>query len=162
LEKEFINIISAHQGVILKVCRMYCNDREDSEDLFQEIVLQLWRSYPAFRGDAKLSTWIYRIGLNMAITRLREQLRKPVTLPISMEHQNFTEMSSQRMDVEYGTELLAAIDTLNKFDKALLLLYLDEKSYKEIAEIIGLSESNVGVKINRIKRRLKEMIRVRT
>jgi RNA polymerase sigma-70 factor, ECF subfamily len=162
LEKEFINIISAHQGVILKVCRMYCNDREDSEDLFQEIVLQLWRSYPAFRGDAKLSTWIYRIGLNMAITRLRKQLRKPVTLPISMEHQNFTEMSSQRMDVEYGTELQAAIDTLNKFDKALLLLYLDEKSYKEIAEIIGLSESNVGVKINRIKRRLKEMIRVRT
>ena len=158
MEKEFIAIVSANQGLLLKVCRMYCNDHADSEDLFQEIVLQLWRSYPTFRGNAKVSTWIYRIGLNIAITRLRKNSRKPATQTLSIEHQNFIDRNDPRLDVEYGAELQAAIDSLNKFDKALLLLYLDDNSYKEIAEIIGISESNVGAKISRIKKKMKEII----
>ena len=158
MEKEFTNIISTHQGIIFKVCRMYCNDREDSEDLFQEIVLQLWRSYPAFNAQAKVSTWMYRIGLNTAITRLRKNNRKPLTQPLSIEHQNLKDPVPQRMDIEYGEELQTAINMLNKLDKALVMLYLDEKSYKEIAEIMGISESNVGVKINRIKKKLQEII----
>jgi RNA polymerase sigma-70 factor (ECF subfamily) len=158
LEKEFTNIISTHQGIILKVCRMYCNDRDDSEDLFQEIVLQLWRSYPAFKADAKVSTWMYRIGLNTAITRLRKNSRKPLTQSLSIEHQNLKDPLPQRIDIEYGEELQTAINMLNKLDKALVMLYLDEKNYKEIAEIIGISESNVGVKINRIKKKLQEII----
>ncbi len=158
MEKEFTNIISTHQGIILKVCRMYCNDRDDSEDLFQEIVLQLWRSYPAFKADAKVSTWMYRIGLNTAITRLRKNSRKPLTQSLSIEHQNLKDPLPQRIDIEYGEELQTAINMLNKLDKALVMLYLDEKNYKEIAEIIGISESNVGVKINRIKKKLQEII----
>jgi RNA polymerase sigma-70 factor (ECF subfamily) len=137
---------------------MYCNDRDDSEDLFQEIVLQLWRSYPAFKADAKVSTWMYRIGLNTAITRLRKNSRKPLTQSLSIEHQNLKDPLPQRIDIEYGEELQTAINMLNKLDKALVMLYLDEKNYKEIAEIIGISESNVGVKINRIKKKLQEII----
>ncbi len=159
MEKEFTDIISTHQGIILKVCRMYCNDHDDSEDLFQEIVLQLWRSYPAFKGDAKVSTWMYRIGLNTAITRLRKNSRKPLTQSLSIEHQNLRDTVPQRIDIEYREELQTAINMLNKLDKALVMLYLDEKSYKEIAEIIGISESNVGVKINRIKKKLQEIIK---
>jgi len=79
LEKDFLKNISDHQGIILKVCRMYCSDVEESEDLFQEIVLQLWRSYPKVKGEAKISTWIYRVGLNTAITSLRKGNRKVST-----------------------------------------------------------------------------------
>jgi len=158
LEKEFINIISANQPIILKVCRMYCADKDDREDLFQEIVLQLWRSYPSFKGEAKVSTWMYRIGLNTAITSLRRSSRKPLTQPLSVDHQNLKDPAAHRIDMEYGTELQTAINLLNKFDKALVMLYLDEKSYKEIAEIMAITESNVGVKINRIKKKLQEII----
>jgi RNA polymerase sigma-70 factor (ECF subfamily) len=159
LEKQFIQVITEHQGIILKVCRMYCSDREDSKDLFQEIVLQLWKSYPKFNGTAKISTWMYRLALNIAITRLRKNSRRPGTSPLGDQHLEFPDQKSQRIDIEYGHELQLAIDSLNKFDKALMLLYLDEKSYKEMAEIMELSETNVGVKIGRIKQKLKEKLK---
>ncbi len=158
LEKEFIKIISDHQGIILKICRMYCNERNDSEDLFQEIVLQLWRSYPKYNGTAKVSTWMYRIGLNTAITRLRKNSRRRDNYPLSDKDSEFPQSDSTRIDIEYDKELQAAIHTLNKFDKALVMLYLDEKSYKEMAEIMGITESNIGVKISRIKQKLKEIL----
>jgi len=122
---------------------MYCANKDDREDLFQEIVLQLWRSYPSFKGEAKVSTWMYR---------------KPLTRPLSVDHQNLKDTAEHRIDLEYATELQTAINLLNNFDKALVMLYLDEKSYKEIAEIMAITESNVGVKINRIKRKLQEII----
>ncbi|HCN83064.1 MAG TPA: RNA polymerase subunit sigma-70 [Sphingobacteriaceae bacterium] len=158
MEKEFIKIISEHQAIILKTCRMYCNDQLDSEDLFQEIILQLWRSYPKFNGASKVSTWMYRIGLNTAITRLRKNSRRRDTYPLSDKENEFPESDMKRIDLEYDRELQAAIDTLNKFDKALVMLYLDEKSYKDMAEIMGISESNIGVKINHIKQKLKTIL----
>ena len=159
MEKEFLKNISDHQGIILKVCRMYCSDVGESEDLFQEIVLQLWRSYPKFKGEAKISTWIYRVGLNTAITRLRKGNRKVSTREIKEADFNLPSLGNERVDIEYSHDLQLAIDALNKFDKAIMMLYLDEKSYQEMAEITGISETNIGVRINRIKKKLKEILK---
>jgi RNA polymerase sigma-70 factor (ECF subfamily) len=158
LEKEFIKIISEHQGIIFKVCRMYRDTESDSEDLFQEIVLQLWRSFPNYKGTAKVSTWMYRIGLNTAITRFRKNSKRQDIYRLSDTDYELAQSESKRIDIEYDRELQTAIDTLNKFDKALVLLYLDEKSYKEMAEIMGITESNIGVKISRIKQKLKAIL----
>jgi RNA polymerase sigma-70 factor, ECF subfamily len=158
LEEEFLQSVNEHQGIIIKVCRMYCADSTDAEDLFQEILLQLWKSWPTFHATSKVSTWIYRIGLNTAITRLRKNSRRPDLQALSFAQDAIGEIPSQRLDILFDQELQAAINELDKFDRALVMLYLEEKSYKEIGEIMGLSESNVGVKINRIKKQLKEKI----
>ncbi len=158
MEKEFIQLITEHQGIIHKVCRMYCRNPADAEDLFQEITLQLWRSYPVFNKYAKVSTWMYRLALNTAITRLRKSSIRASWQPLTSRNYNAAQPNEQRLDVEYDQELQKALNTLNKFDKALVLLYLDEKSYKEIAEIMGVTESNIGVKINRIKKKLKQLL----
>jgi RNA polymerase sigma-70 factor (ECF subfamily) len=158
LEKEFIKIITKNQAIILKTCRMYCNDKLDSEDLFQEIILQLWKSYPKFNGASKISTWMYRIGLNTAITRLRRSSKRRDTTPLSDKDLEFPESDLKRIDIEYDQALQLAITKLNRFDKALLMLYMDENSYSEMAEIMGISESNIGVKINRIKQKLKAIL----
>jgi RNA polymerase sigma-70 factor, ECF subfamily len=158
LEKAFLKDISEHQGIILKVCSMYTNDRDDSEDLFQEIVLQLWKSYSGFRGEAKVSTWMYRIALNTAITRLRKSKRRPDQHRMATENFNVAESAEDRLAIQMDAELQLAINSLNKFDRALMMLYLDEKSYSEMAEIMGITESNIGVKINRIKNKLKSIL----
>lgn len=137
---------------------MYCTERADGEDLFQEIVLQLWRAWPGFNRQSRVSTWLYRISLNTAITGFRRSRTRPVFSPLGIGNDNYAEPPPQRMDLQYAPELQQAISRLNKFDKSLLLLYLEDKSYSEIAEILGLSVSNVGVKINRIKKKLKEML----
>jgi RNA polymerase sigma-70 factor (ECF subfamily) len=158
LEKSFLRDIHEHQGIILKVCSMYCDDRDDSQDLFQEIVLQLWKSYSRFKGEAKVSTWMYRVALNTAITRLRKTKRRPDNQRLDKDDFNITEVANSRLDIQFNSELQQAIDMLNRFDRALMMLYLDEKSYSEIGEIMGISESNVGVKLNRIKNRLKSIL----
>jgi RNA polymerase sigma-70 factor (ECF subfamily) len=158
LEKAFLRHINDHQGIIVKVCRMYGSDPADSEDLFQEIVLQLWKSYPGFNGLSKVSTWMYRVALNTAITRLRKIKRRPDQHRMTKALDNTPVIDPKRLDVEYASQLQRAIDSLNKFDRALVILYLDEMSYREMAEIMGISESNIGVKINRIKNKLKTML----
>ena len=158
MEKEFLQVISQHQGILLKVCRLYGSSRDDAEDLFQEMVLQLWRSFPNFRHEAKVTTWLYRLALNTAITSLRRNSRKPQWQPLKLQHLNFSGPETERLDVEYDQELQQAINALNKLDKALVMLYLDEKTYRDMAEIMEMSEANVGVKINRIKKKLKEIL----
>jgi RNA polymerase sigma-70 factor (ECF subfamily) len=158
LEQEFLQSVKEHQGIILKICRLYCSENLDAEDLYQEILLQLWKSWPAYHGTAKVSTWMYQVGLNTAITWVRKNKRQPVYKAISLVPGSVKEMPTQRLDILFDQELQAALNGLDKIDKALIMLYLDEKSYKEIAEIMGLSENNVGVKINRIKKKLKEKI----
>jgi len=138
---------------------MYCDDRQDSEDLFQEIVLQLWKSYSGFKGESKVSTWMYRVALNTAITRLRKAKRRPDNQRIIHDNVNVADGGSDRLDLQYDAELQLAINMLNKFDRALMMLYLDEKNYSEISEIMGITESNVGVKINRIKSKLKSILK---
>lgn len=158
MEKEFIKIITDHQGLLLKVCRMYGNQHSDSEGLFQEIVLQLWKSYPRFNRESKITTWMYRVALNTAISSLRRIKRIPDSQQLSLDHHNLQENKEERIDIQYDQALQQAILALNKFDKALVLLYLDENSYLEMSEIMGISESNIGVKINRIKKKLKQIL----
>ncbi len=135
---------------------MYCSNMEDREDLFQDIVLQLWRSYPSFRGESKVTTWMYRVALNNAITRVRKESRA----------ERFSELGPEALQVplaEDGMEeemaaMYRAIRKLSQVDQALTLLYLEDCSYREMAEVLGISESHVGVKLNRIKGQLRTLV----
>ena len=154
--EDFLTTIHDNQKIILKVCMMYRDGREDQEDLFQEIVYQLWKSYPGFKGESKISTWIYRIALNTAIAIYR----KP-KLPVKY-YENFPESihpSGEKTGSENEEQLFWALRKLNDSEKAIISLYLDEFSYREIAEITGLNENNVGVRLNRIKNKLKEILK---
>jgi RNA polymerase sigma factor (sigma-70 family) len=154
-EKEFLILIESHKGILHKVTNAYCKEEADREDLVQEIILQLWKSYSNYNPEFKLSTWIYRISLNVAISYYRKNI--PTRNALALEGTVLQKANSIEYDEEPRlkmlNEFIAELDDLNK---ALMLLYLEEKSHKEISEIIGISESNVGTKISRIKQKLKE------
>jgi RNA polymerase sigma factor (sigma-70 family) len=137
---------------------MYCNSKEDKEDLFQDIVLQLWRAYPSFKGDAKVSTWMYRIAINNAITRLRKETKREKH--VSLDDEAFRVATEDNHINENAAAMYAAIKKLSEVEKALTMLYMDNCSYKEIAEITGLSESNIGFKLNKIKAKLKSLVTI--
>lgn len=158
MEEEFLKAIKEHQGIILKVCRMYCSHNTEAEDLFQEILLALWKAWQSFKSESKLSTWMYRIALNTSISRLRKSGNSIKFDELEATHLALPDTSTFRLDIIYDEELQTAISTLGTFDKAILMLYLDEKSYRDIAEVLGITESNVAVRINRIKKNLKEKI----
>ena len=154
-EIEFLQLLSANQGIIGKVCSIYCNHQEDYEDLFQEITYHAWKGYALFRGEAKFSTWLYRIALNTAISSLRKR-RPAIDFVEVLPDTIFT--GTNEID-EQKQQLIAAIKQLNEGERAIITLYLEEMSYQEIAEIIGISENNVGVKINRIKNKLHQILK---
>jgi RNA polymerase sigma-70 factor (ECF subfamily) len=155
MEQAFLIDIQNNQNIIYKVCNLYRDSREDQEDLFQEIVYQLWKSYPGFKGESKLSTWIYSIALNTAIAAYRKpkiDITYPEELP---DHVHYTtELNSS----ENEERLFRALRILSDAEKAVISLYLEDFSYQEIADIIGLTESNVGVRLSRIKSKLKERL----
>jgi RNA polymerase sigma factor (sigma-70 family) len=153
MEKIFLQTIKDHQNIIHKISRMYRNTPEDQQDLFQEIVFQLWRAFPGFRQESKVSTWIYRIALNTAIAVFRKSTVKislSDNLPELADHDN---SSSEQEELMYH-----ALRQLNDSEKAMISLYLEDYSYQEIAEITGISENYVGVKLNRIKEKLKSIL----
>ncbi|MBC7890667.1 MAG: RNA polymerase sigma factor [Sphingobacteriaceae bacterium] len=158
MEKEFILVLNRHPGILYKVCRVYCPDEEDRKDLFQEIVLQLWQAFPAFRREANPSTWMYRIALNTAISNFRKQTRKPLPTPFSHLPFPLSDFADETAQPDEITQLYAAIDQLSTIEKALVMLYLDEKSYEEMAVILGISKSNVGVKLNRVRSKLEKLV----
>lgn len=158
MEKQFIEIVNTHQGLILKICRMYASSTADVEDLYQEIVLQLWKAFPRFQQASSVSTWMYRVALNTAISGFRRQSRSLLQRPLGAEYGELPVIDMPRLEMQYGRQLQAAIQSLNKFDRSLMLLYLEEKTYQEMAEILGISVSNIGVKINRIKKQLKNIL----
>jgi RNA polymerase sigma factor (sigma-70 family) len=153
-EKEFITLLNQHQKIVHKVCNLYMDRHSDREDLFQEITLQAWKAYGNFRGDAKFSTWLYRVALNTAITFFRKEKRKPDIYS--------TDIVPDRTDDTYDPieeqvkAMYAAIGELSKIDKAIVMLYLEDYSYNEIGEMMGITANNVAVKMNRIKTKLKE------
>jgi RNA polymerase sigma factor (sigma-70 family) len=156
MQTAFLKIMEEHQGIIYKVCRMYRDSREDQEDLFQEIVLQLWKAYPGFRKESKLSTWMYRIALNTAIAAFRKNR-------IELE---FKERFPKEHTPSYAEEiseneerLFEAIRLLTAAERAIIALYLEDYSHSEIAEITGITENHVGVKISRIKTKLKTILK---
>ena len=157
-EKDtFLSVIEANKGIIYKIANSYCKDPEDRKDLFQEIVSQLWRSFDKYSDQYKYSTWIYRIALNVAISFFRkENRRKSVSSPLSESVFSLMDFDETK-EMESNLRLLQQfIQELKDLDKALMLLYLEEKSHSEIAEIIGITETNVATKIGRIKLLLKQ------
>ncbi|PIQ21564.1 MAG: RNA polymerase subunit sigma-70 [Cytophagales bacterium CG18_big_fil_WC_8_21_14_2_50_42_9] len=162
-EKEwFIGILKENKRILYKVIYSYCHSSEDRKDLEQEIVIQLWKSLKSYNKDFKLSTWIYKIALNVAISHYRRDFkRNKANTPYDGTIFQIAEEEDFAEERIVKTELLYKfINQLDEFNKAIIILYLEDKSYKEIAEIIGLTETNIGTKINRIKNRLKESISI--
>ena len=153
-----MHIIRKNQGIIHKVCNIYCDVEEDRNDLFQEIVAQLWKSYPTFRNESKVSTWMYRVGLNTAITYFKKSKRRPDNKQLSYE--NF-QVADETYDVETEEQikiLQRAVSQLTGVEKSIILLFLENKKYEEIAEITGITQNYVRVKMNRIKKKLKALM----
>lgn len=157
-KQEFVNLIEENQGIIFKVSKMYCDNEECRKDLFQDILLQLWRSFPTYSNQSKFTTWMYRVSLNTAITQFRKTKRNKVEtmedLPI-----NLSVDESQDSLNEKSQLVTKAISKLNLAEKSIIILYMDDYSYEEIAEISGISVSNVGVKINRTKIKLQKILK---
>ncbi len=158
LEHQFVTNLERHQNIVHKICRIYTNDQAAHNDLFQEITIQLWNAYPKFRGDAKFSTWMYRVALNTAITLYRKKKRGIQTIDYDSVHfriqaEEYDPASEQQLKLLYS-----AVKELNDIEKALVFLYLEDKNYKEISETMGISEVNARVKMNRIKTKLKNIL----
>ncbi|MGB0525209.1 MAG: RNA polymerase sigma factor [Flammeovirgaceae bacterium] len=154
MQEEFVRLIHEHQRIVHKICLLYRNTKEDQEDLYQEIVFQLWKSYPSFQKKSKFSSWMYRIALNTALATFRKKKAQVIFTDA------IPEMSNQCYPTTSNQEALLfwAIKKLKDTEKALVSLYLEDFSYQEMAEITGLSESNIGVKLNRIKKKLKKLL----
>ncbi|MGL1885441.1 MAG: sigma-70 family RNA polymerase sigma factor [Reichenbachiella sp.] len=161
-KKEFIDILKEHKAILYKITRSYCIDPDDRKDLEQEIVIQIWKSLENYNDNYKLSTWIYRIGLNVAISHLRKSGNRKKTLePIAELTFDLPEDSEEAEILSERTKILyEVINQLNPLNKALIMLYLDGKSHNEISDIIGISESNVGTKLGRIKSLLQHNIKL--
>lgn len=157
-EKQFINLINEHQRLIHKVCIMYESDREVRNDLFQEIVLQLWKSFPGFRGESKITTWMYRIALNTAISGYRKQTRKVKTEDLHDLHLNISEQYGTDDGEENVQRLHQAIRQLSEIERAMVMMALEEIPYEEIAETIGITQNNVRVRMNRIREKLRKLL----
>jgi RNA polymerase sigma-70 factor, ECF subfamily len=157
-EQKFINLINQHQGLIHKVCFMYEQDPDCRNDLFQEIVLQLWKSFHTFRGEAKITTWMYRIALNTAISGYRRQTRHVKTEDLHEMHFNISENSGADEREEDFQKLQAAIRQLSEIERAMIMMALEEVPYEEIAETIGITQNNVRVRMNRIREKLKKIM----
>jgi RNA polymerase sigma-70 factor, ECF subfamily len=156
-EKEFIELINQHQGLIHKVCIMYENDSDERNDLFQEIVFQLWKSYKTFRGEAKITTWMYRIALNTAISGFRKQSRNVKTEDLKELHFNISDHWADEREDELQ-RLQSAIRQLSEIERAMIMMALEEVPYEEIAETIGITQNNVRVRMNRIREKLKKIM----
>ena len=154
-KETFLRLLEEHKGIIIKICNAYCQAKDDKEDLSQEIVYNLWKAFANYTPDHKFSTWLYRVALNVAISYYRKEKRSLQYTPYDENLIVFSEEGNNK-ELEGNLLLLQQfIFELKEIDKSIMLLYLDDKSYHEIAEITGISETNVATKINRIKTNLK-------
>jgi RNA polymerase sigma factor (sigma-70 family) len=151
---QFGELLQQHRGIVFKVANSYCRNPADREDLAQEIATQLWRAFPSFDPARTFSTWMYRIALNVAISFVRNSnLRQRNNVPLDETHDIADPNSRDAEGDEQIRLLYAFIDRLDELNRALLLLYLDEYSYRDIAEVLGITETNVATKISRLKQR---------
>lgn len=158
LEHSFITELERNQNIVHKVCRIYTSNKDQHNDLFQEITIQLWKAYPKFRGDSKFSTWMYRVALNTAITLYRKSKRSVKTqdyetVLFKIKSEDYDDTEEEQLKIMYK-----AIKQLSDIEKALIFLYLEDKNYREIAQTIGITEVNARVKMNRIKTKLKKIL----
>ena len=155
-ELRFTQLIKDHEGIIYKISRAYCDRAEDQKDLYQDIVLQLWKGFDGFRGDSKASTWMYRVALNTAFTFLRKEKRKGHKVALSDIHivyEPHDPILENRIK-----EMYTQIRALSTVEKGIMLLLLEGKKYEEIAEVIGISRTAVGTRISRVKEKLKQKL----
>ncbi len=155
-EEAFTNLIKENEGIIFKISRVYCDTRENQKDLYQDIVFQLWKGFDRFRGDAKASTWMYRVALNTAFTFLRKEKRKGTAVEINNLHLKY-EPDDPILE-ERLAEMYAQIRQLSDVNKGIILLLLEGKKYEEIASITGFSRSKVATRISRIKEKLRTQL----
>lgn len=158
-EAEFVSLLEENQNIVHKICRLYTQSEAEHKDLFQEISIQLWRSFDRFEGKSKFTTWMYRVGLNTAITLYRKNKKRLDTNPLNDEISRIELDQYDPVVDEQLNWLYQTIEEFSEIDKALVLLYLDDKRYDEIAQTLGISDVNARVKMNRIKQRLKKMIK---
>ena len=155
IKSDFIRLIDNHKGIIYKIANAYCKDHEDQQDLVQEIIIQLWKSFEKYDSKFKITTWMYRIALNISISQYRKALvRKKHTIPME-EHLANVKVEDEQDQEEEIQLLRDFIHELNPLNKAMMIMYLDGNSHEEIAKVLDISKSNVGTKINRIKEKIK-------
>lgn len=155
-EKEFLDLIEVHKGIMYKISRMYTQDETTREDLFQEILYQLWRSFDSFKKESQFSTWMYRVALNTAITFYKKEQKHPPHLSLDQALLKVTEQEeSTRITLFYQ-----AVQQLTKVEKAVVFLYLENNTHKEIGRQLGLSEGNARVRLNRAKNKLKAVLKM--
>ncbi|WP_432222570.1 RNA polymerase sigma factor [Flavobacterium sp. TMP13] len=157
-EQEFLSRMEVHKGILYKISKMYMDNADDQQDLFQEIICQLWKSYDTFRNESQFSTWMYRVALNTAIVFLKKEKRKVDKDPIATENIKEDESDSELKE-DQMKHFYTAIQKLEKIDKAILFYQLEGYSHKEIGANLGISEGNARVKLNRAKEKLKEIIK---
>lgn len=160
-ETDFLQLVRANEGRLRKICRVYGGDPEARRDLYQDILVALWRAFPSFEGESQASTWLYRVALNTALSHDRKQtVREEATLETDAPVWTDS-FSSPRVDLEQQEQLdrlYAAIDRLDDVDKALVMMYLDDASYDAMADVLGISANYVGVKLHRIKKQLADWL----
>ncbi|TRW23131.1 sigma-70 family RNA polymerase sigma factor [Flavobacterium zepuense] len=158
IERSFVQQLQENQNLIHKICRLYTNNEDAHKDLFQEITIQLWKAFPQFRGEAKFTTWAYRVALNTAITLYRKKTRTISTIEFDSKIHRFNQDEYNYEEEEHIKLLYQAVQQLNDIEKALVFMYLEDKDYTEIAQTLGISEVNARVKMNRIKSKLKKIL----
>lgn len=157
-ENDFLQLLDAHKGILHKISKMYMESPEDQQDLFQETIYQLWKSYPTFSHQSKFSTWMYRVAVNSAITYFKKQKRKPPTTSSFPEYLPSEETEANAKELQLS-HFYKAVQQLEKIEKALIFYHLENYSHKEISLQLGISEVNARVKLNRAKTKLKQLIK---
>ena len=158
LQKEFLQKIEKHKGIIFKISKMYMDEKDDRDDLFQEITFQVWKAYPSFKGQSEFSTWLYRIALNTAIIFLKNEKKRSFIANEDFSDYKIVQDEFDHEKEEKLNSMYKAIHQLNPIDKAFIFYYLEDFSGKEIADQMGISEGNVRVKMNRAKNKLKDIL----
>jgi RNA polymerase sigma factor (sigma-70 family) len=151
----FLSLIEEHKRIIFKICHAYCRDKSEHDDLAQEIVYELWRSFAKYDQRSKFSTWLYRIALNVAISYYRKKKKHRHIVPYEEHLIEVPEQEQDQLKDERFGLLQQFIQSLNEIDRSIMMLYLDEQPYRDIAAIIGISETNVATRIGRIKEKIK-------
>ncbi|MBX2924922.1 MAG: sigma-70 family RNA polymerase sigma factor [Chitinophagaceae bacterium] len=160
LQRKFLQFIHENKGIIHKICRLYGRTEEDKQDLFQEITIQLWKAYPRFRQESKISTWMYRVALNTAISDLRKQNRRINTIALEGSAHADLHDEADHTAKENWALLHKSIESLTEVEKAMMMLYLEDKSYEEMEDILGMTQINLRVKMSRIKEKLRKKVAV--
>lgn len=154
IEQEFTKVVREHKGTIYTVCYMFSKDEDEVADLFQEILINIWKGFENFRGDSSMRTWIWRISFNTCVSYEKKKSRMGSTIPLSLNISLFDDSDEDTRQIKM---LQKRIRQLGPFDRAIVLLWLDDLSYAEIGEIVGISEKNVSVRLVRIREQLKKM-----